>query len=94
MNVDEFTGEAQHRLERPGAGEAGRAARATLTPLDRGIPEGTAEDRAASLPKELEWPPTGAVREHGQRFDRSEFVERGTEIDGSTGSGLPPAGRA
>ena len=38
MNFDEFTGEVQHRLELPGAGEAVRAIRATLMTLGQRIP--------------------------------------------------------
>jgi uncharacterized protein (DUF2267 family) len=83
MNFDEFTGETQHRLELPGTGEAVRAIRATLVTLGRRIPEGNAEDLAASLPMEIKWYPTGAVHEHGQRFDWQEFVERVSEIEGT-----------
>jgi uncharacterized protein (DUF2267 family) len=82
MNFDEFTGEVQHRLELPATGEAVRAARATLMTLGQRIPEGNAEDFAASLPMEIKWYMTGAVHEHGQRFDWSEFVERVAEIEG------------
>nr|WP_312621148.1 DUF2267 domain-containing protein [Haloarcula sp. 1CSR25-25] len=38
MNFDEFTGEVQHRLELPGAGEAVRPIRATLMTLGQRIP--------------------------------------------------------
>lgn len=82
MNFDEFTGEVQHRLELPGTGETVRAIRATLTTLGRRIPEGNAEDLAASLPMEIQWYLTGAVHEHGQRFDWREFVSRVSEIEG------------
>ncbi|WP_440991716.1 DUF2267 domain-containing protein [Haloarchaeobius baliensis] len=82
MNFDEFTGEIQHRLELPGTGETVRAIRATLTTLGERIPEGNAEDLAASLPMEIKWYPTGAVHEHGQRFDWSEFVGRVAEREG------------
>jgi len=82
MNFDEFTGEVQHRLELPGTGEAVRAIRATLTTLGQRIPEGNAEDLAASLPMEIKWYLTGAVHEHGQRFDWTEFVGRVSEIEG------------
>ena len=75
MNFDEFTGEVQHRLELPGTGEAVRAIRATLMTLGQRIPEGNAEDLAASLPMEIKWYMTGAVHEHGQRFDWREFVD-------------------
>jgi len=83
MNFDEFTGEVQHRLELPGTGEAVRAIRATLMTLGQRIPEGNAEDLAASLPMEIKWYLTGAVHEHGQRFDWQEFVSRVSEIEGA-----------
>ncbi|MFT4882883.1 MAG: hypothetical protein ACI8U4_000379 [Natronomonas sp.] len=82
MNFDEFTGEVQHRLELSGTGETVRAIRATLMTLGQRIPEGNAEDFAASLPMEVKWYMTGAVHEHGQRFDWSEFVDRVSEIEG------------
>jgi uncharacterized protein (DUF2267 family) len=82
MNYDEFTGEAQHRLELPGTGETVRAIRATLSTLGRRIPAGNAEDLAASLPMEIKWYLTGAVDEHGVRFDWREFVDRVAEIEG------------
>ncbi|NHX36541.1 MULTISPECIES: DUF2267 domain-containing protein [Halolamina] len=81
MNFDEFTGEIQHRLELPGTGEAVRATRATLMALGQRIPEGNAEDLAASLPMEIKWYMTGAVHEHGQRFDWAEFVSRVSEVE-------------
>jgi len=81
MNFDEFTGEVQHRLELPGTGETVRAIRATLMTLGRRIPEGNAEDLAASLPMEIKWFLTGAVHDHGQRFGWSEFVSRVSEIE-------------
>jgi uncharacterized protein (DUF2267 family) len=87
MNFDEFTGTVQHRLELPGTGEAVRAIRATLMTLGSRIPAGNAEDLAASLPMEIKWYMTGAVDEHGQRFDWREFVERVGEITGED----PPA---
>lgn len=83
MNFDEFTGEVQHRLELPGTGETVRAIRATLMTLGQRIPEENAEDFAASLPMEIEWYLTGAVHEHGQRFDWQEFVSRVSEIEGA-----------
>ncbi len=83
MNFDEFTGQVQHRLELANTGETVRTIRATLMTLGQRIPEGNAEDLAASLPMEIEWYMTGAVRDHGQRFDWSEFVERVSEIEGS-----------
>lgn len=83
MNFDEFTGEIQHRLELPGTGETVRAIRATLTTLGERIPEGHAEDLAASLPMEIKWYMTGAVSEHGQRFDWREFLARVSEITGA-----------
>jgi uncharacterized protein (DUF2267 family) len=82
MDYDEFTGEIQHRLELPGTGEAVRAIRATLLPLGQRIPEENAEDFAASLPMEIKWYMTGAVHDHGQRFDWTEFVERVADIEG------------
>lgn len=82
MNFDEFTGEVQHRLELPGTGEAVRAVRATLMILGQRIPEGNAEDLAASLPMEVKWYLTGAVQEHGQRFGWKEYVARVSEITG------------
>ncbi|WP_225336324.1 DUF2267 domain-containing protein [Halomicrobium urmianum] len=81
MDFDEFTGQVQHRLELANTGEAVRATRATLSTLGRRIPEGNAEDLAASLPMEVKWYMTGAVSEHGQRFDWTEFVERVSEIE-------------
>lgn len=81
MNFDEFTGTVQHRLELPGTGETVRAIRATLSTLGQRIPEGNAEDLAASLPMEVKWYLTGAVDEHGQRFDWREFIERVAEVE-------------
>ncbi|WP_254533921.1 DUF2267 domain-containing protein [Natrinema gelatinilyticum] len=81
MNFDEFTGQVQHRLELPGTGETVRAIRATLMTLGERIPAGAAEDLAGSLPMEIQWYMTGAVQDHGQRFDWHEFVERVTEIE-------------
>ncbi len=83
MSFDEFTGDVQHRLELPGTGEAVRAIRATLMTLGQRIPEESAEDLAASLPMEIKWYLTGAVGEHGQRFDWQEFVDRVSEIEGT-----------
>ena len=82
MNYDEFTGQIQHRLELPGTGETVRAIRATLSTLGQRIPEGSADDLAASLPMEIDWYLTGAVGEHGERFDWREFVSRVSEIEG------------
>ncbi|WP_418282062.1 DUF2267 domain-containing protein [Halorubrum sp. DTA98] len=83
MNFDEFTGQAQHRLGMPGTGETLRAIRATLMTLGQRIPEGNAEDLAASLPIEIKWYLTGAVHDHGQRFDWQEFVGRVSDIEGT-----------
>jgi uncharacterized protein (DUF2267 family) len=83
MDFDEFTGTIQHRLELPGTGETLRAIRATLLPLGQRIPADNAEDLAASLPMEIKWYMTGAVHEHGQRFDWQEFVKRVSDIEGS-----------
>ena len=80
MNFDEFTGQVQHRLELANTGETVRTIRATLLPLGQRIPEGNAEDFAASLPMEIKWYMTGAVHEHGQRFDWKEYVNRVSEI--------------
>ena len=82
MDFDEFTGEVTHRLELPGTGEAVRAIRATLLPLGERLQAGNAEDLAASLPMEIKWFPTGAVHEHGQRFDWSEYLDRVSEVEG------------
>jgi len=82
MNYDEFTGTVQHRLELPGTGETVRAIRATLMTVGQRIPAGNAEDLAASLPMEIDWYLTGAVHDHGQRFDWAEFVERVSDIEG------------
>src|SRR6056297_1387120 len=82
MNFDEFTGEVQHRLEFPDTGRTVRAIRATLYTLGQRIPEGNADDLAANLPMEIKWYMTGAVAEHGQRFDWREFLTRVSEIEG------------
>ena len=82
MNFDEFTGQVQHRLQLSDTGRTVRAIRATLLTLGQRIPEGAAEDYAASLPMEIGWYMTGAVHEHGQRFDWREFVSRVSEIEG------------
>jgi uncharacterized protein (DUF2267 family) len=81
MDFDEFTGTVQHRLELSGTGETVRAIRATLSTLGQRIPAGAAEDLAASLPMEIRWYLTGAVQEHGQRFDWQEFVARVADIE-------------
>jgi len=86
MNFDEFTGQIQHRLELPGTGETVRAVRATLMALGQRIPAGAAEDLAGSLPMEIRWYLTGAVSDHGQRFDWSEFVSRVSEIEATDAS--------
>jgi uncharacterized protein (DUF2267 family) len=82
MNYDEFTGQVQHRLGLPGTGETVRAVRATLSPLGARLAAGNAEDLAASLPMEIDWYMTGAVAEHGQRFDWREYVSRVAEVEG------------
>ncbi len=82
MNFDEFTGQVQHRLQLSDTGRAVRTIRATLLTLGERIPEGAAKDYAASLPIEIGWYMTGAVHEHGQRFDWREFVSRVSEIEG------------
>ena len=81
MDFDEFTGEIQHRLELAGTGETVRAVRATLSTLGKRLPEGNAEDLAASLPMEIKWYLTGAVPDHGQRFGWAEFVAEVSEIE-------------
>jgi len=81
MDFDEFTGTIQHRLELSGTGEAVRAIRATLSTLGQRIPAGAADDLAASLPMEIRWYLTGAVHDHGQRFDWQEFVARVGDIE-------------
>ncbi|MDX1748649.1 MAG: DUF2267 domain-containing protein [Halobacteriales archaeon] len=82
MDFDAFTGEVNHRLELPGTGETVRAIRATLMTLGQRIPNGNAEDLAASLPMEIKWYLSGAPREHGERFDWREFVARVGDIEG------------
>ncbi|MFC4990408.1 DUF2267 domain-containing protein [Saliphagus infecundisoli] len=91
MNFDEFTGQVQHRLELQDTGRAVRAIRATLMTLGERIPEGNAEDFAANLPIEIKWYMTGAVAEHGQRFDWREFVSRVGEIEGEGVDGAEAA---
>ncbi|MFP4626288.1 MAG: DUF2267 domain-containing protein [Natronomonas sp.] len=81
MNFDEFTGTIQHRLELPDSGRTIRTIRATLMTLGQRIPADNAEDLAASLPIEIKWYLTGAVDEHGQRFDWHEFVDRVSDIE-------------
>ncbi len=49
--------------------------------LGQRIPEGAAEDLAASLPMEIKWYLTGAVHDHGQRFDWQEFVSRVSDVE-------------
>lgn len=83
MNFDEFTGQVQHRLGLAGTGQTVRVIRATLMTLGERIPAGNADDLAASLPIEIKWYLTGAVHEHGQRFDWHEFVDRVSEIAGT-----------
>lgn len=81
MNFDEFTGQVQHRLELPGTGEVVRAIRATLVTLGQRIQEGEATDLASNLPLEIGWYVTGAVEEHGERFDWREAVDRIASIE-------------
>lgn len=69
MNADKFAGQVKHRLERPGTGKAVRAVRATPTTLGERIQAGETEYLAASLPTEIDYYLTGAVADHGQRFD-------------------------
>lgn len=83
MKFDEFTGTVQNRLELPGNAETLRAVRATLYTLGERLPEGNANDLAASLPMEIKWYMTGAVCEHGQRFDWQEYLTRVSEITGA-----------
>ena len=91
MQFDEFTGQVQHRLEMPDTGRTLRAIRATLMTLGERIPAENAEDFAASLPIEIKWYMTGAVSNHGQRFDWSEFVDRVSEIEGTGVNGAEAA---
>jgi uncharacterized protein (DUF2267 family) len=49
--------------------------------LGQRLPEGNAEDLAASLPMEIKWYLTGGVHEHGQRFDWQEFLDRVSAIE-------------
>ena len=81
MDFDEFTGTVTHRLELPGTGQTLRTIRATLMALGARIPEGNAEDLAASLPMEIKWYLTGAVHDHGQRFDWADFITRVSETE-------------
>lgn len=86
MDFDEFTGTLQHRLELPGTGETLRSIRAALLPLGQRLPSEHAEDLAASLPMEIKWYMTGAVADHGQRFDWKEYVARVSDIEGTDGA--------
>lgn len=83
MNFDEFTGQLQHRLELADTGESVRAIRATLTTLGQRLQAGQATDLAGALPMEIDWYLTGAVDEHGQRFDWDAFVTRVADIEGT-----------
>jgi uncharacterized protein (DUF2267 family) len=83
MNFDEFTGQAQHRLELANTGQTVRAIRATLMTLGERIPADNADDIAASLPMEIDWYMTEAVADHGQRFDWHEYVDRVSAITGA-----------
>ncbi|ELZ85015.1 hypothetical protein C453_10555 [Haloferax elongans ATCC BAA-1513] len=82
MDFGEFTGQVTHRLELPGTGKSVRAIRATLMTLGQRIQKDEAKDLASSLPMEIDWYLTGAVREHGERFDWHEFIDRVSEIEG------------
>jgi uncharacterized protein (DUF2267 family) len=80
MQHDEFIGQVQQRARLSSRGDAERACRATLETLGERIPEGLADNLAAQLPHE--------IGEHlrrtvmyggegtGERFDRSDFIER------------------
>ncbi len=83
MDFDEFTGQVQHRLELSDTGESVRTIRATLLPLGQRLPADNAADLAASLPMEIAWYMTGAVHDHGQRFDWDEYVDRVSDVEGS-----------
>jgi uncharacterized protein (DUF2267 family) len=83
MNFDAFTGTVQHRPELPATGQTVRSLRPTLSTLGQLIPDGNAADLAASPPMVIKWYLTGAVAEHGQRFDWREFVDRVSEITGA-----------
>jgi uncharacterized protein (DUF2267 family) len=84
MNFDEFTGTVQNRLELPATGETVRAIRATLTTLGERLTEGEAADLAGPLPMEIDHYLTGAVDDHGQRFDWDEFLDRVAERERTT----------
>ena len=86
VNFDQFTGQVQSRLQLPGTGEAVRATRATVTTLGERIQADEADDLASPLPMEVDFYLTGAVREHGQRFDWREFVDRVREREGMSDS--------
>lgn len=58
-----------------------RAIRATLTTLGQPLPEGIAENLAASLPMETTEYLTGAVDTDYRRFDWQAFVARVVEVE-------------
>lgn len=86
MQHDEFIGQVQSRGRLSSRGTAERACRATLETLGERITEGLADNLAAQLPHE--------VGEHlrrtevlggagtGERFGRSDFIERVAERAG------------
>jgi uncharacterized protein (DUF2267 family) len=80
MQHDHFIGQVQARARLASRGEAESATRAVLETLGERIPDGLSDNLAAQLPREIgehlrrtESPFGDAT---GQRFDRSEFVER------------------
>jgi uncharacterized protein (DUF2267 family) len=77
MDLNEFMGEVQHRLELATLGETLRAIRAVLWTLGERIQEGEATDLAGPLPMDVDFYLRGA--ESGQRFDYDEFLERVAE---------------
>lgn len=83
MNYDQFTGQVQSRLSLADTGESVRAIRGTLTTLGERVQADEAQDLASPLPKEIDFYLTGAVQEHGQRFDWQEFVDRVSEREGT-----------
>ncbi|HEU5157466.1 MAG TPA: DUF2267 domain-containing protein [Streptosporangiaceae bacterium] len=80
MQHDEFIGLVQNRARLSSRGEAERACRATLETLGERVPEGLADNLAAQLPHEIgehlrRTEVYGGVGT-GERFDRTDFIER------------------
>lgn len=80
MKHDEIIGQIQARAKLPSRGEAEAACRATLETLGERLPEGLADNLAAQLPPEigenLRRTEVFGGAGTGERFDRSDFVER------------------